>query len=415
MINVVRFLLIIVLIYCSTIYGKSVLSFQDCLKITKENNLNLKAELQKIRIAKADVLTARILPNPELNSQELFRAKPKSGDSFYSGSNRQDWLQITQKIPVAGQRTNAIYLAERNLQLSQENLLEFERNLLFITANKWLDVWISSKVLDSIQRAKGDIHKLLQLNQVRLKNQVITQTEYLRTENLYKQYEINYYSAEQQYKNEIRNLSFYLAMNEPPNLDIDANFPFLSLSIEEEPLTKYALENRPDIKINISNKQIAIASLNLAESLSVPRPEVGFIYNPQNNDRYYGSFVTIPLPVFDRNQGNILRQKEEILKSQYEIEAIEKQIMIEVKNSIGQYKIDKENFERAKKIYSSAEKILETVQYSYLKGGTTIIDYFDAQRNWFDVLNLYYTSIYSYRKSYIQLLYVTNQIQRYLE
>jgi cobalt-zinc-cadmium efflux system outer membrane protein len=415
MINVVRFLLIIVLIYCSTIYGKSVLSFQDCLKITKENNLNLKAELQKIRIAKADVLTARILPNPELNSQELFRAKPKSGDSFYSGSNRQDWLQITQKIPVAGQRTNAIYLAERNLQLSQENLLEFERNLLFITANKWLDVWISSKVLDSIQRAKGDIHKLLQLNQVRLKNQVITQTEYLRTENLYKQYEINYYSAEQQYKNEIRNLSFYLAMNEPPNLDIDANFPFLSLSIEEEPLTKYALENRPDIKINISNKQIAIASLNLAESLSVPRPEVGFIYNPQNNDRYYGSFVTIPLPVFDRNQGNILRQKEEILKSQYEIEAIEKQIMIEVKNSIGQYKIDKENFERAKKIYLSAEKILETVQYSYLKGGTTIIDYFDAQRNWFDVLNLYYTSIYSYRKSYIQLLYVTNQIQRYLE
>jgi cobalt-zinc-cadmium efflux system outer membrane protein len=415
MINVVRFLLIIVLIYCSTIYGKSVLSFQDCLKITKENNLNLKAELQKIRIAKADVLTARILPNPELNSQELFRAKPKSGDSFYSGSNRQDWLQITQKIPVAGQRTNAIYLAERNLQLSQENLLEFERNLLFITANKWLDVWISSKVLDSIQRAKGDIHKLLQLNQVRLKNQVITQTEYLRTENLYKQYEINYYSAEQQYKNEIRNLSFYLAMNEPPNLDIDANFPFLSLSIEEEPLTKYALENRPDIKINISNKQIAIASLNLAESLSVPRPEVGFIYNPQNNDRYYGSFVTIPLPIFDRNQGNILRQKEEILKSQYEIEAIEKQIMIEVKNSIGQYKIDKENFERAKKIYLSAEKILETVQYSYLKGGTTIIDYFDAQRNWFDVLNLYYTSIYSYRKSYIQLLYVTNQIQRYLE
>jgi DNA adenine methylase len=46
-----------------------------------------------------------------------------------------------------------------------------------------------------------------------------------------------------------------------------------------------------------------------------------------------------------------------------------------------------------------------------LKGGTTIIDYLEAQKSWYNSQILYYESIFYFRKSFIQLQYTTGKIQ----
>jgi cobalt-zinc-cadmium efflux system outer membrane protein len=63
-------------------------------------------------------------------------------------------------------------------------------------------------------------------------------------------------------------------------------------------------------------------------------------------------------------------------------------------------------------ILQQSQQILDNVKYAYLRGGTTIIDFLDAQRNWYDTRLLYYDALQSYYQSYLQLLFVTGLINQ---
>ena len=118
----------------------------------------------------------------------------------------------------------------------------------------------------------------------------------------------------------------------------------------------------------------------------------------------------MPLPVFNRNQGNILKSKSTLSKKQEYLKNVELNLRTEIRNSLAEFKIAKENYDRYKEIFELSEKVLETVRYGYLKGGTTIVDFLEAQRNWLETQSQYYDSFWMYRKSYIQLLYVSSRI-----
>lgn len=401
------------------------LSLTDSLELARKNNPFYIAEQQNIAIANADVTTSKLLPNPLLNNQELIRQSPASGALPYlpasggrggawNDANRQDWIQLTQKIPVAGQRKYSIELALKNLQFSQKNLVEFERNLLYIVANKWIDVWFANQRLNIIKRTKEYSDDLLKINEIRLRNQVITQSEYLRTQNIVEQYEANLASAEMALKKESRNLQFLSGVNTEILINVEDNkISYEKLDESKESLIQYALGNRADIVANKVRQEVHRVNINLQEAYVYPQPEVGVIYNPQNGSPYLGTYVTVPLPVFNRNQGEIQKSHSQLKQVMNLQEALEKQLDTDVQNAIGEYNLSKANYERYKKILETTEKVLNTVRYSYLKGGTTVIDYKDAQRSWFDAQNSFYESIFNLRKSYIQVQYVTGKIQNF--
>jgi cobalt-zinc-cadmium efflux system outer membrane protein len=401
------------------------ITLKDSLELARKNNPFFLAEQYNLGIAKANVTTSKLLPNPVFNNQELMRAQgsslPQANPLLPAGrsgnplndSNRQDWLQITMRIPVAGQRKYSIELANKNLQLSQKNLAEFERNLLYIVANKWTDVWLSYEKLNIIKRSKQFSDELLKINEIRLRNQVITQAEFLRTQNVVEQYDANLALAEQAYKSETRNLQFLSGSQNPIRIAAEDNTVAYDIIPEESnALLKYATENRADILANKVSQEAAHINVNLQEANAYPQPEVGFIYNPQNTTPYFGTFVTIPIPINNRNQGEIQKSQVQLKQFQSIHEALEQQIRAEILNALGEYEVAKINYEKFKKIFQTSEKVLETVRYSYLKGGTTIIDYLDAQRSWFNSQILYYESIFNFRKSFIQLQYVTGKIQK---
>jgi cobalt-zinc-cadmium efflux system outer membrane protein len=402
------------------------ITLRDSLELARKNNPFYIAEQYNLAIAKGDVTTAKLLPNPILNNQIIvmqngfdnynpildpFSKNP--GGSAWLARNRQDWLQITMKIPVAGQRKYSIELAIKKLQLSQQNLAEFERNLLYIVANKWIDVWFTSEKLNIIKRSKQYSDELLKINEIRLRNQVITQAEFLRTQNVVEQYDANFAVAEQAYKNETRNLQFLSGSQNPIRIALEDNTLLYDIVPDDSKyLLKYALENRADIVANKVSQEAAQININLQEAHAYPQPEVGFIYNPQNTQPYIGTYVTIPIPINNRNQGEIQQSKAELGQVKSIQDALEQKTQAEILNALGEYEVAKVNYEKFKKIFQTSEKVLETVRYSYLKGGTTIIDYLDAQRSWFNSQILYYESIFNFRKSFIQLQYVTGKIQK---
>jgi cobalt-zinc-cadmium efflux system outer membrane protein len=402
------------LLFCFTAKAQSNYTLQQALQTARNNSPILKTEQLNIGIAQTDIVTTKLRPNPILNNQSLQLMQPSlfpANTDWHNGQNRQVWWQLTKPFQIAGQRKYKIDVANKNVAFAEKNYTETERNLFSEVAAKWLEVWTAQKQLDIIQIAKGNIDSLVIINQNRYKNQVITQTDLFRTELLSKQYAIQYKTALQEVTNRQNELKFLLGIQENIKVDTADNFLFKMPQSIDSLLTQ-SLQNRSDILTTKSMIEVSNSNIKLQKSLAYPQPELGFIYNPQNTIPYFGIYATIDLPIFNRNQGEI--KKSYLLKQQAEqhLFTIQSQLQTEIITAYASYQLQQQNVQNFQTILEQSQTILNNVKYAYLKGGTTIIDFLEAQRSWLETQQQYYDALQQYRQSYIQLLYATGLINQ---
>lgn len=389
-------------------------SLQQALQTAKTNNPILKKEHLNVNIAETDIVTANLRPNPILNNQSLQLIKASKfpdNTSWANHLNRQVWWQVTKPFQMPELRKNKIDFANQNVILNQKAYTETERNLFQDVASKWLDVWSARKQLDILNIAKSNIDTLVNINKVRLKNQVITTTDLARTELLANQYTVQMKSADQNYKNEIINLKYLMGIQDDVSVDTTDNFQF-AFPANVDDLLQQALLSRSDIQTLKSTIDLANANIKLQKSMALPVPELGAIFNPQNGAPYMGVYGTIAIPIFSRNQGEI--RKSHVLKQQAEQDLLATQSLVqsEISTAYSSYQTQKQNLLNFTGLLTQSQTILNNVKYSYLRGGTTIIDFLEAQRSWLDTQQQYYETLQLYRQSYIKLLYASGIINQ---
>jgi len=395
--------------------AQKVFTFKEALDSAKENNPFLQAVKLNVLLSQGDVITAGLRPNPILNNQTLQLVNSghfAPGTKFYEAYNRQVWWQLTKPFQLNHQRENKIETANKIVTVTEKNYLDSQRAVLLDCGGQWLNVWYSKANLELIQQAKKNIDSLVLTNQIRLKNQVISNSEYTRTELLSEQYQLQLKQAEQDYRNQL--LMLQLVTGSKDSVAIDMSDPVIALSTFEQAdsIQATALQYRPDLQAANSAIDVANSNIKLQQSLAKPVPELGVIYNPQNSVPYVGFFGTIELPFFSRNQGEIRKSKIQLEQSQKALSGLQKQISTEVSTVYQSYLVSKDAVEKYSGILQKSQQVLEAVKYAYTKGGTTIIDFLEAQRTWFDTQKLYYDAMFSYRKNYVQLLYSTGQINQ---
>ena len=389
-------------------------TLQEALQTAKSNNPVLKTRQFDIGISQSDITTAQLRPNPILNNQSLQLVQPSrfpEHSSWYNGANRQVWWQVTKPFQLPVQRRNKINFAEQNVRLTEKQYADTERHLFQSVAQKWLDVWSARKQLDLLTTARNNIDSLATINRLRLKNQVITSTDLSRTELLANQYEIQLKSARQDYQNEISNLKFLMGVQDSVAIDTTDQFAF-AFPDQMDAIVQQAMQNRSDIQTIKSTMDVADANIKLQKSTALPTPELGLIYNPQNKANYMGVYGTIEIPIFSRNQGEI--RKSQVIKQQAEQDllATGTQLETEIRTAYKTYTTQRHNVQNFNQLLTQSQTILNSVKYSYLRGGTTIIDFLEAQRSWLDTQQQYYDVLGQYRQSYIDLLYASGLINQ---
>ncbi len=399
---------------CSPAIAQENYTLQKALQTAKANNPYLKTQQLNIGIAQADTITAKLFPNPFLENEQYYLTNPNNfapGTDLLNGQNIQMLFKYMQPIPIAGQRKNQIELARKNVSVSNYSYAELERNIFSDVASKWLEVWTAQKKLDIIQIAKSNIDSLVLTNQNRYKNQVITQTDLYRTELLAKQYDIQLKNALQELTNKLNELKFLLGVDESIYIDQTDNLMFQTIP-QVDSLLQYSLKNRSDVQLSNSLIDATEINIKLQKSQSIPQPQVGFVYSPQNGVSYLGPSIGLSLPLFDRNQGEI--KKSYLLKEQADKQliAVQNQIQTEISVAFANYQLQQQNLESFNVLLQQSQTILDNVKYAYLKGGTTIIDFLEAQRSWLETQQQYYDAMQLYRQSYIQLLYATGLINQ---
>jgi cobalt-zinc-cadmium efflux system outer membrane protein len=395
-------------------FAQTTISLQKALQTAKANNPSLKTEKYNINIAQADSITAQLRPNLILNNQSLQLAQ---GSSFApitkwtNPQNRQVWWQLTKPIQWHNQRKYKIETANLTIKNSANDFAEKERNLFADIAVQWLDAWTSTKQLSLLYFAKNNLDSLVQINKYRFEKEVISKTDLLRTQLLAQQFEVQIANLIQQNKNSLKQLAFSIGTNDNIIIDTSDNFNY-NLQLIADSLMQLALNKRTDIVAAKSSIAVANSNIQLQKSLATPQPELGVIYNPQNTVPYVGIFATIELPFFSRNQGEI--KKSQLVKQQAEqnLTVLQQQVNTELTNTFNSFTTNQKNVDKFKLLLKQSQTILNNVKYAYLRGGTTIVDFLEAQRSWLETQQQYYDALQQQRESYIQLLFVTGYINQ---
>ena len=411
------YLLMLILSLSIHVHAQQNLSLRASLQLAKRQNPDLKVLNYNINAAESDVTTAKIRPNPNFNVQTLHITNADNrtaGTSWSNPVNNQYWYQLTKPFQLPSQRLNKIDFSNKLVAQSKLDVNESGRSIYFTTANKWLDVWAANINLTILQKGKANIDSLVVINEFRLKDKVITTTDLERTELLQQQYQRNIVTAMQNYANEIQNLKYLVGSPDSISIDLQDN-TFSSINSIGDSLISIGVHNRSDVLSAKNAIDVSTVNVKLQKSFAYPQPEAGMMYNPQNSVPYLGFYGTISIPVFDRNQGQ--REKAEVFKLQADqnLWATERQAETEVNTSYRSYVVQRKNLADYEKNLQQAETILSSVRYSYIKGGTSIIDLLEAQRSWLDTQQEYYSTMLDFRRSYVQLLFATGIINQLAE
>jgi cobalt-zinc-cadmium efflux system outer membrane protein len=392
------------------------LTLAAALKRSQQENLLLRAARFEPETARADVLTARLYPNPELTLSTIFIPSAQyiqDGASLLDEANRQDVVQIQQEILTAGKFERRIELAEQTVSVRQASYRELERTILTQTALQWLSVGLQQAALQIIRDVRATVDTLVAINRNRLKNEAITETDLRRTQIIAEQLAFQEDNTLQALRNELNVLR--QLVNTPTvagiqGADTTLQTPDVRLGTAIDSLIEQSARQRPDLQAAMLETQAAQANVRLQDANAFPNVTAGFIWNPQNIVPYIGLSVGVPLPLIDRNQGEIEKSRLQQQQATAAFEAAKLQVSVDVTIAYQTYRQQRQNLQRIERVLAFSQQVLATVRYNYLRGNTTIIDFLEAQRTFYEAQSSYNEALFTLKRSLVQLYAATGFI-----
>lgn len=374
-------------------------------------NPTLKADEVNVQEMKAAEITAFLRPNPQFTF---------STDGTQIARNKGVWQ------PLAGTQyqPNFSYLHERRhkrelrLETAREGTEiagsqheDLQRNLIFDLRSLFIQTLQAKAVLELARADLEYYDNIIEISRVRFKDGGIGQIDLDRIELLRVQYESEIQTAIVNLRTSKIQL-LQLLDDRTPLDKFDVNGPF-DFSSQLQPLENFrqiALDNRPDLRAALESAQQAVTNHKLAKANGSTDPTFGawYTYNPSFNNPYdnqtLGLNVSIPLRIFDRNQGEKRRTLLDIDRNKQLTEVAREQVFSDVDSSYEQVQSNIALLTPYRDKYKDqATRVRDTVTYSYQRGAASLMDFLNAQSDYRAVQLAYLQLIGAYMTTVSQL------------
>jgi outer membrane protein, heavy metal efflux system len=377
------------------------------------SNPALKADADNVDEMKAEEITAYLRPNPQVGL---------TVDGTQIAPNKGVWEPLTGTFVVPSvsylherdhKRELRLESAQEGTRITQSQHEDLERNMVFSLRTAFVATLQAKFVLDL---AKADLEyydHIIQISQDRFKAGDMAQIDLDRIELLRVQYESELQMAIVNLRT--AKIQLLQMLNEPTpvdQFDVTGRFDF---SDALQPLETYrdaALAARPDLQAALQTIQQSETNHKLAISNGSTDPTYSAWYtwnssnnNPETDDsQTLGLSVSIPLRIFDRNQGEKKRTLIDIDRSQQASEATRAQVFSDVDTAYAEVQSNIELLKPYKAQYNAqALRVRDTVTYAYQHGGASLMDFLNAQSDYRQVQLAYAQLIGAYLTAAAQL------------
>lgn len=370
------------------------------------NNPTLLAGKLNVQELQAQEITAHLRPNPQLTllGDQI--------DPFQSGPNHGPFAYFLPSASVsylyerAHKRELRTEAAKQGTAIGVSQQQDLERGLLFNLRSAFVNTLQAKAVLQVSKDNLEYYDKVLKISRDRYEAGDIAQIDLDRLELQRVQYESDVQTAEVNLRTAKIQMLMLLNDRTPvEQFDLVGIFDF---NDQIDPLDSYrqlALDNRPDLKAAMQTVEQSQTNYKLAEANGSTDPtfslDVG--RNPPI-DLYFGVDVSIPLRIFDRNQGEKLRTKIDIEHSQKLADAAKAQVFNDVDSAFATLNSNLILLRPYKQKYlAQAVRVRDTILFSYQHGGAALIDFLNAESDYRAVQLSYVNLVGAYLTSAAQL------------
>ena len=369
-------------------------------------NPELKADADYLDEMHAEEITAYLRPNPQFTT---------TVDGTEIAPNNGVWQPLTGTFV----EPNISYLHERDhkrelrlesaqegTRISESEHEDLKRNLEFTLRSAFVQTLEAKTVLDLARSDLDYYDKIIDISRERLKAGDIAQIDFDRIELLLVQYESELQTAIVNLRTaKIQLLQLLNDRTPVDKFDVTGIFDFSDALQPLDDFRQIALQTRPDLQAALetvqqseTNHKLAISNGSTDPTYSVWYTWNSAVNNPNPIDmQTMGGSVSIPLRVFDRNQGEKKRTQIDIERARQASEAMQAQVFSDVDTA---YELVRSNIELLKpykaKYNDEALRVRDNVSYAYFHGGASLMDFLNAQSDYRQVQLAYAQLIGAY-------------------
>ena len=367
-------------------------------------NPTLKADTINVDEMRAQEITAFLRPNPQFTiSADGTQVAPHNG-VWQPARGTQVQTNFSYLHERDRKRELRLESAKEGTQIAASLHSDLYRNMLFNLRVAFIGVLQAKAVLDLTKQQLDYYDHIIDISRERFKAGGMAQIDLDRIELQRVQYESDWQTAEVSLQTS-KLLLLQLLNDKTPVDQFDVNGPF-DFSGDLKPLVDFrqlALDNRPDLRAAIESIQQAKTNHKLAVSNGSTDPTFSAWYtnNPSFNNpnalQTLGLSISIPLRVFDRNQGEKKRTEIDIGRNEQIEDAAQAQVFNDVDSAYAQVKSSVILLRPYKDKYlEQATRVRETVTFSWQRGAASLMDFLNAQSDYRQVQLAYVQLVGSY-------------------
>lgn len=367
--------------------AQKTVTLQDCETQFLKKNLFLLASQYNIDASKALTIQARIWDNPTI-SAELNAYNPERDKFFDIGKEGQKVFAIEQLIYLGGKKRNEVKLAQANEKLAELQFNDLLRTLKLQLRKSFYTVYYNSKNLENTDKQLAHIENLINSYSIQAQKGNIPLKDVVRLQSLYLNFKNERLEVINDNIEEQANLK--LLMNETENVipqvsKGDSDKYLKTIDFDLKSFEEQAIANRPDYLAK--QKEIDANELNVRwqKSLSVPDITFGANYDQRSGafNREANVNVAIPLPLWNKNKGNIKYAQTILEQSKIEKQNFELQLQTEITSAWTKWDESRQNYSVIKPtVNADFEAVYNGMLTNFQKRNVSLLEFTDFMESY---------------------------------
>jgi cobalt-zinc-cadmium efflux system outer membrane protein len=383
------------------------ITLEQAISMALANSPAIKAARTQIQQSQAQEITANLRPNPTLNWDSQFIPVFSPGDfSSDTLNNLQQFdIGVGYLFERGHKRQNRLQAARDATAVTAAQVADTERTLVFNVAQQFINVLLANSTLQFAQEGLKSFQETVNISEQRYRAGDISEGDFLKIKLQLLQFQTDVSSArvaKVQALGSLRQLIGYASL--PHAYDVVGKLDYQPLTAALSDLQAKALAERPDLQAAKKGVKAANSQISLAKADAKVDFNASASYSHVSGASSTSLFFNVPLPFFNRNQGEIARTKFALTQAELTARAAEDTVLTDVTNA---YESASSNQDVVKLYLSGylkqAQDSLDISQYAYKGGAATLLDFLDAERSYRSTQLAYRQAVAAYMLSLEQL------------
>jgi cobalt-zinc-cadmium efflux system outer membrane protein len=396
--------------------GPTSVTLDEAIQMALQHNHSLLAIMTTIQQSQAEEITQNLRPNPALFAdwEDLPLGAPAhQNPSVYSGVSTNDYLHnnteadigLSYLIERGGKRHDRLQ-AQKDITAQTRSLVaDNGRGLTFQVATLFYNVQLAESTLELAQKDLKSFQETVDISEHQYQAGAISENDYLMIKLQLLQFESDLEQAQLarvQSLSDLRQLLGYESVSQ--SYDVAGPFEYQPVKGNLEDLQLKALQNRPDLRAAQQGVTAADSQLTLQKAIGKQDVTVQGNYSHVNGINAATIYGSIPLPIFNRNQGEIAKARLAITQAQELEKATNGQALTDVYDAYqGLRTNDKVVQLYISKYLDAATRSRDISEYAYRHGGISLLNFLDAERSYRATQLAYRQALASYLLALEQL------------